>query len=131
RDAAAAVRDDHLDTLIDALRLDRQPPLRSRDPLHGVHAVQKQVQQDLLQANTVAENERQCGLELGLQGDLPAQSVAAQKMQRVLGDLVHVERLERQRPLSRERAYALDDVGGLTSFLDDVRKNLTQLGRIR
>src|SRR5690606_18556598 len=122
----SGVRHDDLDAVVDTARIQQEPTFLHVATVHRVHRVQEKTEQHLLKANAIGSDRRQRVLELRLDQDAPTLCLTAEEAQRVVRDVVHVERMEQKRALAHEPADPLDDVGGPASRADDVAQYLAE-----
>src|SRR6202022_3911764 len=112
-------------------RPDDEGPLPRAGLVHGVQAVEHQVQHHLLQLNPIASHGRQIGGELEAQRYAPADRVALHEPRHFSDELVEVEGYEFEVALLDQGTQPPDYLGGPPIVRYDVAQDLAHLFEIR
>ena len=114
----------------DAVTPDR--PAVAGNRVEGVHAVDDQVQQDLLELHPVAENLGQATADVDVEPDAAGGGIGSQQRHDVEKHVLQVERHHLDRLSPEQGAHPVDHVAGTAIVLADVvddRADLVEVGR--
>src|SRR5216684_2591450 len=102
-----------------------------RDGAHCLDSVDDEIEDNLLQLDAIALNQRQALRELGLHRRAILHCFATGELHHLADCLVYVHPVPPWRRLFDELTYSADDVAGAIGVLDDTAERLPDLLQIR
>ena len=102
-----------------------QPPLPLGPDGHGLHGVERQVDDDLLHLDRIRADRRKPRVQLGLERDALHRRILGQQAHRLVEGGVQVDRANLHVRLDQHLADAGDDVAGALVVPLDVRQDLS------
>src|SRR5262249_32754922 len=95
--------------------------------LQRIAGVHEEIEQHLLELNSIAQNRRQIGGEIDVDGDAPADRVAFEQLHDVADRAVDFERLVPRRAALQQRPHALHDIARTLVVAANVDERIAQL----
>ncbi len=99
--------------------------------MQRLQAIEEEIQDDLLQLNTVAAHRRQRARQIQHQPRLVRPKLGPQERRHLLEQFLHVEYLEHGFARLQERPHPLDDRGGALLVPLDVTENRVHFVEVR
>src|SRR5262249_13952576 len=97
---------------------------------HRLHGVEEEIEDDLLQLNSVSAHEQRIRVELQPDLDVANDRIAAQELGHVPDQAVEVENADLDFTLSKQAAEAPDHLRRALVVVNDVRQRAADLGEI-